>query len=696
MFKLSFSVVLLIFCSLSALSLDNKIPRDSLVTKKGNEISLLFRSGQYILADSLINELRVKGMKEDNNHALWQYYNSKGLCNYYQNNIEVAIVYFDSTLRMGEIFNDTAMILKSLHNRGAMNHVVGNYDKAIKDYIKTAKIAKINNNDILPDIYGNIGMMYQELEINLKAIEYCNKAIEIYLQNEDKDPSIIKPYNVLGIVYKNEMNYDKSKIFYLKALEIGLENEDRLSRDIADIYVNLSILSKHFKEDDNVIEYLKKAIYYYEKVGSKSNVVYSKINMVLYYVDKDIRKARSLMNEIQSEKENVILGDKTYYQYLLAKSKLFYKEKKYKDAYMILEEAHLLNDSINDEEQIDKVSKLEMRFGYEQQLKVDSLKQIEKEKRIHLKFEEEKALNEAQLSKQRLYSFVGIGGSLSLLIIALILFRNNKAKTKANKLISNQKIELEEKQTEILDSINYAQKIQNNILPPIDRFNKISSDFFLLFMPKDIVSGDFYWFEEEKDLVFFAVADCTGHGVPGAMVSMVCSNALSKVVKEEQMLTPGGILDRVKAIVSQQFKKSDGQGKDGMDISLCCWNPKTKILLWSGANNPLWLIKKGSDTITSITPDKQPIGHSDQTHSFTTHEFQIQEGDTIYLFSDGYHDQFGGAKEKKLKTKGFKNIIQEGHYKEMYIQKETLETKFNQWKGELEQLDDVCVMGIKF
>jgi len=260
--------------------------------------------------------------------------------------------------------------------------------------------------------------------------------------------------------------------------------------------------------------------------------------------------------------------------------------------------------------------------------------------------------------------------------------------------VVKQKEVIEMKNKDITDSINYAKRIQEAILPTRERFKSVLPDSFILFKPKDIVSGDFYWMSEKNDLLFVAAGDCTGHGVPGAMVSVVCSNALNRAVKEFGITDPGKILDKVRDLVIETFEKSEKEDiKDGMDISLCTINTKTKEVQWAGANNPLWYIQ--GNEIKEITADKQPIGNSDNPKPFTTHNVKLHKGDEIYLFTDGYADQFGGPKGKKFKYKQFEEKVLEGRSLDMNTQRNNLNITFENWMGRLEQIDDVLIIGIR-
>jgi len=259
-----------------------------------------------------------------------------------------------------------------------------------------------------------------------------------------------------------------------------------------------------------------------------------------------------------------------------------------------------------------------------------------------------------------------------------------------------QKAIIEEKNKDITDSINYALKIQSAILPSISLFDKLFEDSFIYFKPKDIVAGDFYFLEEFEGDAYLAVADCTGHGVPGAMVSMICSNALNYVVHDANITDPGKILDAVTDIVIQKFQMSPDGIKDGMDICLCKINREKRTVEYAGANNALYIIKNGSTEIETIKPNKQPIGQFSHRVPFDTHKLQMAENDIIYLFTDGFADQFGGEKGKKMKYKPFKQLLINNHKKPLCDQKELLNSGFDQWMRGFEQVDDVCVAAVKF
>lgn len=263
----------------------------------------------------------------------------------------------------------------------------------------------------------------------------------------------------------------------------------------------------------------------------------------------------------------------------------------------------------------------------------------------------------------------------------------------AKKTIVLQKQLIEEKNKNITDSIVYAKRLQEAILPPNEHVKKYLKDIFIFYKPKDVVAGDFYWFEKSGDKLFIAAADCTGHGVPGAMVSVVCSGALNRAVKEYQLTDTGKILDKARELVIETFEKSKTEVKDGMDISLLSIDFINKKIQWSGANNNLWMIH--NNDLTEIKADKQPIGKTEQTKNFTSHSLDLINESIFYLFTDGFSDQFGGIRGKKLKNKRLAEFLKSIHLLSPDEQNKELNKKLDEWKGDLEQVDDICIIGIK-
>jgi serine phosphatase RsbU (regulator of sigma subunit) len=288
-------------------------------------------------------------------------------------------------------------------------------------------------------------------------------------------------------------------------------------------------------------------------------------------------------------------------------------------------------------------------------------------------------------------------------VIIFSLFKLNRSK----RIISIQKLKVEEqkqlieqKHTEITDSINYAERIQRSFLATSELLNDNLQEYFILFKPKDIVSGDFYWAasaripDRDQNLFYLCTADSTGHGVPGAIMSLLNITSLEKAI--EQNIKPTEILNSTRKTIIERLK-NDGSaegGKDGMDCSICAFDFNKMKLQIAAANNPVWLIRRNE--VVEIKPDKMPVGkHDKQDVPFTLHEISLQKGDVVYTLTDGFPDQFGGEKGKKFKIKNLRELLAQNVNLSMHAQKELLERTFIEWKGDLEQVDDVTIIGVR-
>lgn len=272
-------------------------------------------------------------------------------------------------------------------------------------------------------------------------------------------------------------------------------------------------------------------------------------------------------------------------------------------------------------------------------------------------------------------------------------------------------IEIFQQKKDLEDSIKYAQRIQSAILPPNELIDRVIPDSFVLYRPKDIVSGDFYWIEQTQNYSLFAAVDCTGHGVPGAFMSIIGYNGLNKALNDKNLTAPGAILDDLNESLANTLRQHETPDaiKDGMDIALCSFHSTDRVLQYSGANNPLYVVRKSETPLEGHTPNleqgnlklyeikanKQPIGASDIKKSFTNHKLQLESGDIVYIFTDGFADQFGGPRGKKFKYKPFKQLLLDNNNKSMDEQKSILDKAIVEWMGVLEQIDDICVIGVR-
>jgi serine phosphatase RsbU (regulator of sigma subunit) len=351
-----------------------------------------------------------------------------------------------------------------------------------------------------------------------------------------------------------------------------------------------------------------------------------------------------------------------------------------------------------------------MSFGFAKKQLQDSLEHQQQQQIKDLKLSEQEATIKSEKA-QKIALYVGLA---LLFIIGAISYRSYRIKKRDNELIAAQKKEVElqkseiesqkdlieeqkhiveEKQKEIIDSINYARRIQYTLLAHKETLQVNLSDHFVLFKPKDIVSGDFYWAAAHGNRFYIAVCDSTGHGVPGAFMSLLNIGFLSEAIKEKNIAEPHLILNYVRERLIDTISKDEQ--KDGMDGILLCIDKSTAEpkISYAAANNEPILIQAGN--IIELEKDKMPVGKGERTESFTTFTIQPQKGDVLYLYTDGYADQFGGPKGKKFKYKPLNELLLSVHQLGVEQQQIMINTKFEEWKGNLEQVDDVCIIGLR-
>ncbi|MBQ19240.1 MAG: hypothetical protein CMD31_00650, partial [Flavobacteriales bacterium] len=575
----------------------------------------------------------------------------------------------------------------------AWNISYNDFQQGIDYALQSAKEAKaINYNKGLSKAYNTLGTIYADLGMYNEALKYYNLTIEINKEYNLKD-GMASAYANIANIHAHLQNFKTAKEYFL------LSNNEFKALDRIDSKVktdlSLSKVYKSLNQEDSAEYYLDEA---FKSIKKKEANIHLLANVFLYKAQNELAKnnyAETLLY-LQDAEEKFTKVNSPYdlFQVYNIYGELYYQQKKYNlaikyytegldkysknstvtlksDVYKGLSNSYLaignfaqahayqskhmlITDSINKENSNNRLLAMENAFKNERsQLELDNLKNINK-------------LQEAEIEKQNTQKIAMAIGFFLMLLLAFFIFRSYKQKKKSNLL-------LEEKNKEITDSITYAKRIQNAILPSDTTVKEYLPNNFVLYLPKDIIAGDFYWLERKDDNILFAAADCTGHGVPGAMVSVVCNNALNRTVREYGLTNPAEILNKTREIVVQEFEKSDEDVKDGMDISLCCLDLSGSyaILQWAGANNPLWIIRKHE--LIEVKPNKQPIGKTDNPLSFTTHEIQLQKGDTIYVFTDGFADQFGGPKGKKFMYKPFKELLLSIQNKTMEEQKIVLE-----------------------
>ena len=589
-------------------------------------------------------------------------------------------------------------------NIGYVYMDLGNYKMALNEMQKALTIAKKEANtdlEVLSHTY--LANVYSLLNHFDKAILSYKSALQYYLKNgQTKNAQMC--YNNIGTIFFQDNQLDSAEIYFHQSLAMGKKIGD--TKNIANGLLNLGSIAYKKQEFEVAKSFYNEALSYNLQRGDESQLFKNYINLSnVYYNLNDFKSSYdyALKAKEIAEKTNNIKAKSS----VLATLASYYKRKKdYKKALENFELHVQLEDSILGAEQTKQINELAAK--YENERKELEILNLEKDKQLKEVLLSEK---EIKLQQEGMYRVGLIIGILFVFIIAVFIFIGYRNKSKSHAIISKQKHVVEEKNREITDSIIYAKRIQEATLPSRNLLMETLKNGFVLYRPKDIVSGDFYWLEQKEDQLFFAAADCTGHGVPGAMVSVVCSNSLSKALLEDNIVVPGELLDKTRELVVQRFAKSGEDVKDGMDIALCSLrfdvnglklnDPDTTALLqYAGANNPLWIIRNlepqtSNFELIEIKPNKQPVGKYFRNEPFTTHVVELKKGDTIYIFTDGFADQFGGPKGKKMMYKPFKELLLSIQNKSMDDQKIILEQHFDNWKGELEQVDDVCVIGVR-
>lgn len=588
-------------------------------------------------------------------------YSNIGSIQYNKGEYDKAIEFYLKSLKIWEELNAKYPNLENKkgmascwNNIGNIYYRKGDYDKTLIYYLRSLKIREeismVNKNDLgnkkgMAATYGNVGMIHSDKGDYNKGLEFFLKSIKIKDEIGDKH-GMAASLNNIGTIHRNKGEYDKALEYYLKSLKIREEADDKYG--MAASWNNIGYISKKQNKNLKSRESYQKSLAIAKEIGAKPEIMDAYLGLT---------EADSALGNFKSAFEN---------------HKLFMAYK----------------DSVHNAESEKKMLQTEMQHEYE---KKEAVAKAEQEKKDAIAAEE--------LEKQKMQRNGFVGGFALMMVLAGVSYRSFRNKRKANEIISHQKHLVEEKQKEILDSINYAKRIQDAILPSRYSLTENLKNGFVLFKPKDVVSGDFYWLEKFEDKIYFAAADCTGHGVPGAMVSVICANALSKALLEERIMDPGKLLDRTRELVIERFAKSGEDVKDGMDISLCCLlpspageRPRVK-LQWAGANNPLWIVRKKE--LLEFRPDKQPIGKYAEEKPFTTNSIDLQTDDSLYIFTDGYADQFGGEQGKKFKYAKLKELLLTIQHEKMDRQKEILNETFETWRGNLEQVDDVCIIGIR-
>jgi len=584
---------------------------------------------------------------------------------------------------------------KALNTIGASFQVRGNYVKAIEAYQQCLKIMEeLGDNRGIASAMGNIGSLYIDLKEFSKALGYQMRCLKL-VQQIGNIEGVASSLNNISIIYTGLKDYDQAVSYAEKSLDMYELLKDNYgiasaNGNIGNLYFEQGIFEKALPYQLKALRLANQEGYTYLAIttGAEIGNTYHKMkknDVALKYLNEAERLLKQDPDASARMSVSSVLSD--VYQAL----------GKYKDAFRHYEIRQRIHDSLFKGDVQKELTQKELQLEFDKKLEQDSIKNANEKKVTDALI----LAKNTQIEKDRLQKFALYGGLLILFLGGGVMYNRFRIIRKQKEIIElknketeEQKIIIEEKQKEILSSISYAKRLQEAILPPMSLIKENLPESFVLYKPKDIVAGDFYWIEVvTKDCLLIAAADCTGHGVPGAMVSVVCSNALNRTVKEFEITDPGKILDKTRELVVETFERSETEVKDGMDISLCLLDKKTRQLEWAGANNPLWIVRKGE--IIQFKPNKQAIGKVDKPLKYVTHKIKVEKDDHIYIFTDGYADQFGGPSGKKFKYHQLVDLMLTISTMTITEQKLKLEKEFSDWKGNLEQVDDICVIGIK-
>lgn len=636
-----------------------------------------------------------------------KFYSYAELCRIYERigNFKTEKIMCDSMLSVSKRTKQKKHLALTYRFYGDQAYSVSDHYNSIQYFYKAIKIyEEMGNKRGLCVCYLNMGNVYYIANDKSKALELFERSLAIC--NTDK--TIEKEmsaniYNNLGIISDELGRTNLAKNYFLNALKLYELVKDTLSMPFS--FTNLGTVYTKLHNKDTALYYMKKSLNIKLKHGSDLDKLdgYTDLGNVYFDFSKYNEAIVCYENAIKLIDTNNI--NKRHLETWKGISEAYKRLNNLPKAYQYLELCHRFS-NISAQTSVKKtIGQLEEGFIASKKQYTDSILLATNNQIQGLKIQSQnEQLNTEK--KQRYFLIFG----LILLVIGVVVVYNRYKVTRNQKVIIekqhnvleeknneilHQKEVIEEKQKEVLDSINYAQRIQHAVLTNDKVWNKISEEHFILFQPKDIVSGDFYWaYNTPNNRSIWAVADCTGHGVPGAFMSMLGNSLLNQIVVEGKIFKANEILNKLREKIIEALMQKGVSRNDGMDISLCVWNKINNTLEFSGANNSIVIARQGS--LIELKADKMPIGnhHSDLT-PFTCQELQLQKDDVIYMYTDGYADQFGGPKGKKFRYKELDSILIHNASLPMEDQREFLFKTFVNWKGNLVQTDDICIIGIK-
>jgi serine phosphatase RsbU (regulator of sigma subunit)/Tfp pilus assembly protein PilF len=688
--------------------------------------------------------------------------------------VDSAVYYYQKALKIAKDINDYKGASIRCNNLGVIYDNLGDFEKAKQYYKKALSMSQLlGDSSLIALNYNNLGFLYDKEGLLKESSNYYFLSLKYCISNGSKSTT----YNNIGYSYRKQSDYETALVYYNKALEFAELDSKNISMKATALNNIGAVFEIQEKYDTTLIIY-KRVLSYYKVLGEERSkaTLYSNIGVLylnhlrretmgLAYLDSSLVVAKKINNKFTLAKYNMTMGQfytkkKEYNKAIdfLREAYVLYKDLnivsyveeaaksfslclhflgQHEQAYYKLIESNQIKDSLVGEKTLLNLNKERALYEYDKQKALDDF--------TH---EKELALNEEEKKRQQVITIAVTSGLALVALFLIFVYRRlqitKKQKTiieEKKKEVEQQKIaieiahketerqkevvekqkaevevineQLEEVSKEISDSINYAEMIQQAVLPSFN-LEELNNESFIYFNPKDKVSGDFYWLEQKGEYSGYAVADCTGHGIPGAFISMIGTILLNEIYNSKKIDIPNQILDELSRLVRLTLTNKEGYTmKDGMDISFVVLNNETKVLYFSGANNPVWITSAKAKKrinkvdvlpitevkgkyIYEIKGDKQPIGeYGENIKPFTLSYAHLEQGDAFYIFSDGYVDQFGGENNKKFKAKPFRELLLSIQEKSMEEQKVILAKNFQSWKGEYEQIDDVTVLGVK-
>jgi serine phosphatase RsbU (regulator of sigma subunit) len=606
--------------------------------------------------------------------------------------LDAALPYFENARDLSEKLNYYYGIAVSLNNLGRVSMNKSAFPEALEYFFKSLVVAeRYNIKAGMAAAMGNIGIIYENEKDYNKALRYHFKSLKIEEEIGNLD-GVAASYNSIGNIYYFKKNYAKVLEYYNKSLDIKTKLGDE--EGCASTLANIGNIYYYEKDFVKAQDYYFKALNFFEKLNDLQSIGMLSNNIAETYIgQKKYKEALKYSEKSLATSTQIGSLDDIKSAYM-SLSSIYEGMGNFKQALLNHRLYTLYNDSIYNDENKRKAMETDIKYHFD---KKAMNTRIENEKKQIILKEEAK--------NQRLIIYFGAGILILVIVFAVYAFRSFKIKQKINTQLSVQKEEImaqrdeielqrsivEEKNKGLTDSINYAKRIQYTLLTNDEFLKENLKDHFVYFNPKDIISGDFYWAAKKGNKFFLAVCDCTGHGVPGAFMSLLSVSFLNEAINERGILSPERILDYVRGRLIESVSK-DGQ-RDGFDGILICMENGNNTFKYAAAHNNPIVIR--NDSIIELPYDKMPVGHNEKIVSFNLHTFDLNKGDTLYLFTDGFADQFGGPKGKKFMYKQLKELLITISDKSLDIQKQDIEQTLNNWKGNLEQVDDVTLLGIR-